>query len=147
MTTQWPDHPIVEVLMVVSTALIQLAGQFLVTRLPELFPERLTLTPLISRKTIVTIVAVVVLLVAQLAEVAVWAVRYLVWGELGSFTNAFYFSLASFTTVGANELTLSPAHRLIGAIEAAMGMLMFGWSTALLVNVIQRTDRPGDPGL
>jgi hypothetical protein len=60
-------------------------------------------------------------------------------GELGSFANAAYFSLASFTTVGANELSLSPAHRLSGALEAAMGMLMFGWSTALLVPIVQRT--------
>ena len=145
--TQWPDHPIIEVLLVVSTAMIQLAGQFLVTRLPDFFPERLTLSPLLSRKTIVTIVTVVVLLLAQLAEVALWAVRYWIWGELGSFTNSFYFSLASFTTVGANELMLTPPHRLVGAVEAATGMLMFGWSTALLVNVIQRTDRAGDPGL
>ena len=27
------------------------------------------------------------------------------------------------------------------AVESAVGMLMFGWSTALLVRVVQRTDR------
>jgi hypothetical protein len=54
-------------------------------------------------------------------------------GEFGSFNNARYFSLASFTTLGATELTLPPAHRMVGAFESAAGMMMFGWSTALLV--------------
>jgi hypothetical protein len=30
---------------------------------------------------------------------------------------------------------------MVGALESAAGMLMFGWSTALLVRVVQRTDR------
>jgi hypothetical protein len=34
---------------------------------------------------------------------------------------------------------LPPDHRLVGALEAAAGMLMFGWSTALLVAVVRRT--------
>jgi hypothetical protein len=49
--------------------------------------------------------------------------------------------LASFTTVEASELELSGVHRLTGAIESALGMLMFGWSTALLFYTIQRADR------
>jgi hypothetical protein len=84
-------------------------------------------------------VAVLVLLVAVLLQGLLWAVAYYHWGELGSFSNAFYFSIASFSTVGASDLTLSPGHRLVGALEAAMGMLMFGWSTALLVQVVQES--------
>jgi len=49
--------------------------------------------------------------------------------------------LANFTTVGASDITLPPLHRMVGALESAAGMLMFGWSTALLVHVVQRTDR------
>ena len=30
----------------------------------------------------------------------------------------------------------------LGALEAAMGMLMFGWATALLVQVIQAAREP-----
>jgi len=36
-------------------------------------------------------------------------------------------------------------HRLVGALESAVGMMMFGWSTALLVSVVQRTDRHPRP--
>ena len=68
-----------------------------------------------------------------------WALLYWSWGELGSYANAVYFSLASFTTIGASGLTLSPGHRIVGATEAAVGMLIFGWTTALLFEVIQAT--------
>lgn len=67
------------------------------------------------------------------------------WGAFKSFGIAMYFSLASFTTLGASELTLPPHHRLIGAFESAAGMMMFGWSTALLVAVVVRTDRRARP--
>jgi voltage-gated potassium channel Kch len=75
----------------------------------------------------------------MVGEIIVWALLYYAWGELGGFANSIYFSLASFTTVGASELVLSPAHRLAGALEAGVGMLMVGWSTALLFEVIQTT--------
>ena len=72
------------------------------------------------------VTAVLILLVGHLLQVAMWAALYYnAWGEFGSFNNARYFSLASFTTLGATELTLSPAHRMVGAFESAAGMMMF----------------------
>jgi hypothetical protein len=96
---------------------------------------------LATQRVAVTVAAISVLMIGHLTQVAIWAVRYWSWGELGDFMNCFYFSLASFTTVGASELDLSPTHRMVGAIESALGMLMFGWSTALLVALIQRVER------
>ena len=47
-----------------------------------------------------------------------------------------------FSTMLSPLLTLRQrGHRIAGAVESAVGMLMFGWSTALLVRVVQRTDR------
>src|SRR5262245_54344018 len=85
------------------------------------------------------VAAVLILMVGLISQITLWAVLYYVWGDLGSFTNSAYFSLASFTTIGASDLVLSPLHRIVGATESAVGMLMFGWSTALLFEVIQRT--------
>ena len=83
--------------------------------------------------------AVTILALGLIVQVVLWALLYYSWGDLGSFTNCAYFSLASFTTVGASGLSLSAFHRIVGASESAVGMLMFGWSTALLFEVIQRT--------
>ena len=90
---------------------------------------------------ILTVTAIFTLMAGHLIQVRLWALRYYSWGEVGGLLNSVYFSLASFTTVGANELQLSPLHRITGAIEAATGMLMFGWSTALLVSFIQKAER------
>lgn len=90
--------------------------------------------------------AVLILLAGMMLQVTLWALVYhFHMGELGSFGSSVYFSLASFTTLGANELNLSHAHRLIGALESAVGMLMFGWSTALLVKVVNQTDHHNPP--
>ncbi|MCW5735587.1 MAG: hypothetical protein KIS73_15770 [Enhydrobacter sp.] len=93
------------------------------------------------RRIACTVAGVLVLMCGHLGQVTIWAVRYDAWGELHGFMNSFYFSLASFTTVGATELELSSAHRFAGAIESALGMLMFGWSTALLFDILQRAGR------
>ena len=89
-----------------------------------------------------SVTAVLVLMAGHMLQVVFWAAFFFfVIGELGSFRSALYFSLANFTTLGAHHLGLSDAHRIVGTLESAAGMLMFGWSTALLVKVVQRTDR------
>ena len=50
---------------------------------------------------------------------------------------AFYFSLVSFTTLGFGDITLDENFRLLASIEAANGIIIFGWSTAIVVAVVQ----------
>ena len=125
--------------MVIATAMIQLVMQIVLHRVTP--PRAWSAVSASTQRLAVTIAAVTVLMIGHLCQVAVWALRYWYWGELGGFVNSFYFSLASFTTVGASDLALPSTHRMVGAIESALGMLMFGWSTALLVALIQRVDR------
>jgi len=56
---------------------------------------------------------------------------------------ALYFSMVTFTTLGYGDVTMSPDWRLLASFEAANGIIMFGWTTALIAAVIQRlaTDR------
>jgi hypothetical protein len=71
-------------------------------------------------------------------EAAMWAAAYLLLGAIGSERDAMLYSLDSFTTRGASELVLDPRYRLMGALEAADGMLLFGISTAFVFAVFQR---------
>jgi voltage-gated potassium channel len=81
------------------------------------------------------------LLLLHLAEAIVWAL-FLVWiGGLPDVETAMYFSLTSYTTVGYGDVLLSPRWRLLGPIEAAVGVLMLGWSTGILIAVIGATYR------
>jgi voltage-gated potassium channel Kch len=91
-------------------------------------------------------------LAAHLAEIALWALSFLLCGEFSNFAAALYFSGNTYTTLGDSTTVLSPRWRMLGPIEAADGMLMFGVSTAIIFAVIHRLIeakfRPqGDPTL
>ncbi|HEX8817585.1 MAG TPA: ion channel, partial [Terriglobales bacterium] len=50
----------------------------------------------------------------------------------------YYHSAVNFTTLGYGDMLLSPHWRMLGPLEAATGMLMFGVSTAQVFTIIQR---------
>jgi hypothetical protein len=76
--------------------------------------------------------AVVPLMGGHLAQVGLWA-GVLVWrGALQTYDDAFYFSLVTFATLGYGDIVLAPGYRIFGALQAACGSLMLGWSTALI---------------
>jgi voltage-gated potassium channel len=77
-------------------------------------------------------------------EMFVWAVAYWLVEALPSLSEAVYFSISSYTTVGYGDVVLGPEWRTLGAAEAAVGVLLFGWSTALLFSVIQRLYQQSD---
>jgi hypothetical protein len=70
-------------------------------------------------------------------EAAIWAVAYCVIGSLPSFKVAMLYSLGALTTYGHQAVVLEDRWRLLGAIEALNGWLLFGLSTALLFWLIQ----------
>ena len=70
-------------------------------------------------------------------EAAIWAAAYVWLGALDSPTDAILYSLDSMTTRGASGLMLEPHWQMMGALEAADGMLLFGISTAYIFAVMQ----------
>ena len=51
---------------------------------------------------------------------------------------AMYFSLVTFTTLGYGDVTLPGAWGLLAACQAALGLFIFGWSTAIVIAAVQR---------
>ena len=86
------------------------------------------------------IVARVILyaLVAHLVEIAFWAVLFVICREFSDFDTAYYHSAVNYTSLGYGDIVMSPAWRLLGPLETANGMLLFGVSTAMIFAVIQR---------
>jgi hypothetical protein len=82
--------------------------------------------------------AVLVALVAHLIQMAAWALVFILCGEFHALAAAFYQSAMNYTTLGYGDVVMSRHWQLLGPIEAADGMLMFGVSTAILFAVIQR---------
>jgi hypothetical protein len=81
---------------------------------------------------------VVALFLASLVEAAIWAVTYMHLGALQTFEEALYFSIVTYTTLGFGDITLSEEWRLLCSFEAANGIILFGWSTALVYALVQR---------
>ncbi|ESQ09528.1 MAG: two pore domain potassium channel family protein [Thiohalocapsa sp. PB-PSB1] len=84
----------------------------------------------------------VVLLILHLVEVVIWALAYVLvlpGDQLASFEQAVYFSVVTFTTLGYGDITLIDHEwRILSGIEALNGILLVGWTTALLFSVFQR---------
>lgn len=76
--------------------------------------------------------------VANLVEMAIWAGIFVLLGEFKEFGTAYYHSAVNFTTLGYGDIIMSPSWRLLGPMEGATGMLMFGVSTAMVFTVIQK---------
>ena len=78
---------------------------------------------------------------AIVIEAWVWALLYLyhpLITTLPDLQTAFYFSMVTFTTVGYGEVVLTGNWRTLASIQAANGMIIFGWTTALIFVFIQR---------
>ena len=70
-------------------------------------------------------------------EAALWAAAYWWLGALDSAAEALLYSVDSFSTRGASGLSLEHHWRMMGALEATDGMLLFGISTAFIFTVMQ----------
>jgi ion channel len=93
----------------------------------------------VRRLIVVTGAAATVLLLAHVAEVAVWALFYRLAGVAPG-ADPFYFAFVNYTTLGYGDVVPSAEWRLIGPITAMNGVLLFGWSTAVLFEVIRTAD-------
>ena len=84
---------------------------------------------------------VVWLLIAIVIEVLLWALLYLFIPEITELPNletAFYFAMVTFTSLGFGDVVLTGPWRTLASIQAANGLIIFGWTTALIFYFIQK---------
>jgi hypothetical protein len=75
---------------------------------------------------------------AHLVQIALWAVVFLICGEIVTFERAFYCSAQNYTALGYGDVHLSERWQLLGPLEAVNGLLLFGLSTAIMFAVLSR---------
>ena len=77
-------------------------------------------------------------------EVSIWALAYRLLGALPETKSAMLYSLNAMTSYGHTGLELGERWRLLGALEALNGWLLFGLTTAFLFAIIQdfSADKP-----
>ncbi|MDX8339047.1 potassium channel family protein [Draconibacterium sp. IB214405] len=80
---------------------------------------------------------VLLLILTSLLESIIWAVCYVKLAAFEHFEEAVYFSIVTFTTLGYGDITLDVNWRILASLEAASGIIVFGWSTAIVMGAIQ----------
>ncbi len=80
--------------------------------------------------------------VAHVIEVSIWAIFYYSQAtieQLPTLEAALYFSTSTFTTVGFGDVVLTEEWRLLSSLESINGMILFGWSTAFIFEVVRHS--------
>jgi hypothetical protein len=81
---------------------------------------------------------VLVLMVTHIAEVLVWSVAYGMVNAAPEGADRFYFAFVNYTTLGYGDITPIARWRLLGPMTAMNGVLLFGWSTAVIFEVLRK---------
>jgi hypothetical protein len=88
----------------------------------------------------VMVATAAVLEIAHAAEILVWALTYDIVGAAAvPDSELLYFAFVNYTTLGYGDITPVQAWRLLGPVAAMNGVLLFGWSAAILFEVLRKT--------
>ena len=80
-----------------------------------------------------------VLMAAHIAEVVVWSLAYAMVDIAPPGTDLIYFAFVNYTTLGYGDVTPLQRWHLLGPMTAMNGVLLFGWSTAVIYAVLRKT--------
>jgi Ion channel len=84
---------------------------------------------------------VLILMAAHVAEVLVWAATCAMVGATPAGASHVYLAFVSYTTLGYGDVVPVSAWQLLGPLTAMNGILLFGWSTAVIFEVVRTTLR------
>ena len=97
------------------------------------------------RKVCLVAGVVLAMFLASLLEMGLWAAVYLEVGALADVATALYFSAVTFVSLGYGDVTLQSPWRLLSALEGANGVILFGWSTAVVFAAVRQVALESDP--
>lgn len=90
-----------------------------------------------ARLAVIMVATVLTLMIAHTCEIAIWAFVYLLVGAAPAGADTLYFAFVNYTTLGYGDVVPTESWRLLGPMTAMNGVLLFGWSTAVIFEVLQ----------
>jgi hypothetical protein len=78
------------------------------------------------------------LMVLHFTEILIFATFYLSVGSIHSLEEALYYSASCYATLGTTAANFPTEWRLVGAMEALVGFVLIGWSTAFMVRTLRK---------
>jgi hypothetical protein len=98
-----------------------------------------TFVPAFVQYTIVIVSTGALLVAGHLLEVVIWAVTYALVGAAPPGSDLIYFAFGNYTTLGYGDIAPVYGWRLIAPMTALNGIMLIGWSTALIIEVLRQT--------
>ena len=92
------------------------------------------------RVTALLMVTTAALLCAHVVEIGVWALYYTVSHSTPEKMTAFEFAFENYTALGYGNPLPGEGRRLIGPITALNGLLLIGWSVAIIFEVMRMAE-------
>ena len=89
------------------------------------------------RWTTLILLASGVVLIGHTLQVWFWAFLFRSLDALEEWSDAVYFSLVNFTTLGYGDVILSAEHAILGPMEAWNGILMLALAASFLITVLR----------
>ncbi|EJM16813.1 Ion channel [Pseudomonas sp. GM18] len=87
------------------------------------------------------------MLLGNFVQIAIWATLFMLLDEFDEFATALYHSAVNFATLGYGDIVMSSRWRLLGPLEAANGILMFGVSTSVMTAAVMDVIKQNVDGL
>jgi hypothetical protein len=94
----------------------------------------------------VMIPIVSVLMATHTVEVMVWASAYAMVDAAPENVQLVYFAFVNYATLGYGDIVPVDRWKLLGPITAMNGALMFGWSTAVIFEVLRKAMERAEGG-
>jgi len=86
----------------------------------------------------IMIPTVLVLMTTHTVEITVWAFAYFIVKAAPEGADRLYFAFVNYTTLGYGDVVPVTRWRLLGPMTAMNGVLLFGWSTAVIFEVLRK---------
>ena len=99
-----------------------------------------------ARVTALLMVTMVALMIAHVAEITVWASFYAWNGIETEKAGPFEFAFENYTALGYGDALPGVGFRLVGPITALNGLLLIGWSVAIIFEVMKMAELQFDRG-
>ena len=120
--------------LVLVMTVVHAVGLATISRVLGLDDERLEKLDFNYRAVLLMCGMALALFALHIVEIGIFAGFYMVIGALQTLEEALYYSASAYATLGRTAEYFPFEWRLLGAIEALVGFLLIGWSTAFIVN-------------
>jgi hypothetical protein len=84
------------------------------------------------------LISMLAMIAGNFIQITLWAILFLLLGELNELYEAIYHSAVNFASLGYGDFVMSKNRKLLGPLEAVNGVIMLGMTSAALMVILQQ---------